>query len=1037
MTYSPRSRRRAEASSEAPWDHIDRLRERHVPRDALPSDVYRVSTTLDADTADGSDSEEYYDLRHITHMSALLVGGAPFQVFVDSAAVSLMALHHFNSGIDDVVPEIGKVRERCRTRFTMDFIDTKFSPIETSGAFLRDVLTRSERWEDGVGSGGGGGTANDARSSGAGRKRRLEESAVGGQPSQSHLRPDPQPIPTVMLGAVRSAVSSPLATLASVYRVPQISYASTATSLDNRDQFPYFGRVVPSAAGDADAAVDYLTGFLKLTHLGVLYIRDSYGTTYAQAILNAAGEAQDGKHPLKVRTASFPAGFRSQEERLANIAEAIRQLKESGLRYFFGIFSYDWYNLIMSEAHRQGIVGEGHYWMFGDGLMGVSDFSYDPETQADLIEATRGSALITTASPMILKGLANYDAFVRHWDEMRIGRGPGREYFEAKMPIDFRELDGGKALRENEFSAVPFATALMGYDSTISAIFAACDAEEVWRLRENGGNGAAGLAHIDGDDFFRAFLNHTYDGVYGSVTIDSATGTRIPQTVPYSVSNFLTAPPGNDGMVKVTLTTTDVLEKSPDGGSQWRNLEAFVFSDGSTQPPSDLPPLEHDLNLIGTGTRVAASIMCSIILFTSMFFLWWTYKHRQRRVIRSAQPVFLWILAGGALLMGLAIVPLGIEEPQASSQLALDVACMSSVWLVTVGFSLTFSALYAKTLRINMIMKRKDLRRVKVEAGQVMRPAAMLVCLNAAIMTIWNIAAPLRYYREPTGSVDEYGRVTSSVGMCSLPRDPNDPDKNWWVGILFIVIIAVVNGSMLAAALYQEQRAKRIETEYSESKFVKLSVLSIVQAWLVGIPLLFIGRDSPSGMYMVTSTILFIMCESILALIFIPKMWFLREWKKKQEFRESERKRKAQTPTWILNDQKDEQSSWRFNYRGSDRVKESVRNLMQKVTSSRGFGLRSSSGAAMTGESGETAIVTDTPSSPPERSVRFADNAELPPLSEGLEQTSFEDDPASKRLNVSTVSIGDSVHLEEGVLKVSIREARVMKSLEPSRPVMT
>eukprot|EP00567_Pseudictyota_dubia_P018416 CAMPEP_0197433462 /NCGR_PEP_ID=MMETSP1175-20131217/1356_1 /TAXON_ID=1003142 /ORGANISM="Triceratium dubium, Strain CCMP147" /LENGTH=98 /DNA_ID=CAMNT_0042961863 /DNA_START=54 /DNA_END=346 /DNA_ORIENTATION=+ len=98
-------------------------------------------------------------------------------------------------------------------------------------------------------------------------------------------------------------------------------------------------------------------------------------------------------------------------------------------------------------------------------------------------------------------------------------------------------------------------------------------------------------------------------------------------------------------MAKITVTTTDVLEKSESGESVWRNLEAFVFSDGKTYPPPELPPQQHNPNLIGTGARVAASVMCAVILFTSLFFVYWTHKHRHRRVIKSAQPIFLYILA--------------------------------------------------------------------------------------------------------------------------------------------------------------------------------------------------------------------------------------------------------------------------------------------------------------------------------------------------------------------------------------------------------
>ena len=68
-----------------------------------------------------------------------------------------------------------------------------------------------------------------------------------------------------------------------------------------------------------------------------------------------------------------------------------------------------------------------------------------------------------------------------------------------------------------------------------------------------------------------------------------------------------------------------------------------------------------------------------------------------RRVVRSSQPIFLCLISSGVALMALGIVPLSIEGS--------DAACMATPWLLFLGFTLTFSALFTKTYRINQIMK--------------------------------------------------------------------------------------------------------------------------------------------------------------------------------------------------------------------------------------------------------------------------------------------------------------------------------------------
>jgi hypothetical protein len=66
------------------------------------------------------------------------------------------------------------------------------------------------------------------------------------------------PLPFAMLGAARSAVSETLSVLGGVCELPQISATSTSASLDNKGQYPYFTRTIPTNAADAKTIALYL-----------------------------------------------------------------------------------------------------------------------------------------------------------------------------------------------------------------------------------------------------------------------------------------------------------------------------------------------------------------------------------------------------------------------------------------------------------------------------------------------------------------------------------------------------------------------------------------------------------------------------------------------------------------------------------------------------------------------------------------------------------------------------------------------------------
>lgn len=91
-----------------------------------------------------------------------------------------------------------------------------------------------------------------------------------------------------------------------------------------------------------------------------------------------------------------------------------------------------------------------------------------------------------------------------------------------------------------------------------------------------------------------------------------------------------------------------------------------------------------------------------------------------------------------------------------------------------------------------------------------------------------------------------------------------------WKG--FISALAVLNFLALILANVQSYKARSINDELSESKYIGLSTLSMLQIFIVGVPLLVIVYTSPSAYFFVWTGIIFIVCTSILLLIFVPKL---------------------------------------------------------------------------------------------------------------------------------------------------------------------
>lgn len=184
--------------------------------------------------------------------------------------------------------------------------------------------------------------------------------------------------------------------------------------------------------------------------------------------------------------------------------------------------------------------------------------------------------------------------------------------------------------------------------------------------------------------------------------------------------------------------------------------------------PATLPSLEVDQSLLGDLQYIGHTSF-GIVAFTACLFMIWTFVHRNDMVVKASQPFFLVMTACGIIVMAASLIPLSFDdEGSPLSETKAVAICMSVPWLAFCGFSITFSALFAKTWRVNKFFNSKDAyARIKITEGDVLKPFAGLFTLNVIILTCWTVLDPLTYDRKFTPGTDLWNRDIASNGSCS------------------------------------------------------------------------------------------------------------------------------------------------------------------------------------------------------------------------------------------------------------------------------
>ena len=437
--------------------------------------------------------------------------------------------------------------------------------------------------------------------------------------------------PAAILGASRSSISMPTSIMSGLRGVPQISPGSTSSDLDNKEQYKLFGRTVPNDDGTSIPLLAKLN-LLGVTHLAVLYIDDSYGNAFMEGLILAA---QQNAPDLRIKKVNIRA---NPDKEI--IRDAVQRLVDTQYTFFFAIIFSTNINALMTEAYDQGIAGTGnHNWIFGDG-MGSYLEGRQFEAGSKLAIAFQGTGVLTAAGGN--SGMTAFDKFDKSMKQMK--NEADISYVESLLPNDYAD---GKAMNhsmisrgESFLSSQKFIPPFI-YDAVIALGVASC------RLRSEG------TASFTGVDLFEAFKNTTIEGASGTVVLDPITGTRVPSSAVFLLNNFIydNGAAVNPEMIQFKSVTSDVFTLG-----EWDSLVPYIYSDGTDTIPPDLPPLVIDNNYPSMTLKTIGIMFFAIIFGLAIGFGSWTYINRNKNIVRSSQPMFLYIISAGTILMGEFVV---------------------------------------------------------------------------------------------------------------------------------------------------------------------------------------------------------------------------------------------------------------------------------------------------------------------------------------------------------------------------------------------
>eukprot|EP00584_Thalassiosira_punctigera_P017418 CAMPEP_0172547588 /NCGR_PEP_ID=MMETSP1067-20121228/17078_1 /TAXON_ID=265564 ORGANISM="Thalassiosira punctigera, Strain Tpunct2005C2" /NCGR_SAMPLE_ID=MMETSP1067 /ASSEMBLY_ACC=CAM_ASM_000444 /LENGTH=528 /DNA_ID=CAMNT_0013334693 /DNA_START=36 /DNA_END=1619 /DNA_ORIENTATION=+ len=209
--------------------------------------------------------------------------------------------------------------------------------------------------------------------------------------------------------------------------------------------------------------------------------------------------------------------------------------------------------------------------------------------------------------------------------------------------------------------------------------------------------------------------------------------------------------------------------------------------------------------------------------------------------------------------MASSIIALSIDDSIASQE-GCSMACMAFPWLVTLGFSITWSSLLAKISRLNKVMNgARAMRRVVVKEQEASLPIIIFFLINFVLLLCWSFIDPLKWQREPITENDR----ANTYGFCA---------SEGIASVVFATLLLGLDLLALVLACVQAYRARKMDDELTESRWVGFACASWIQVLVIGIPVILLTREQPIASYFTHTALVFLTCTSMLVLIFLPKM---------------------------------------------------------------------------------------------------------------------------------------------------------------------
>ena len=708
-----------------------------------------------------------------------------------------------------------------------------------------------------------------------------------------------------VVGAAYSRVSMHVANLLRLYRIPQISFISTADILSDKTRFDYFFRTVPPDILQARAIADIILMF-NWTYVFALHSDDAYGNGGIEALIDELEKQNPGICIAKRIPLSVTANDTDYDKALQTMSED--WVQNAAIAVLFGDIeaATGMMEAIIRKKNSSEFVLDKLTWIGTDGWGDSLDPKYHSIARGMLSVIPRAEESKEFDDYYTSLHPANYTSnpwFIEFWEH----------WFNCSMSKGTCDLESEHiTLNTTDHEQISHVTlvidAVMAFAHSLhSLIESYCNdgrlCEDILVLERLVGRAVEGelirqyLYNVSfkgassntvsfdakGDEKGAYFVKNLQQvsenkfsfeivGIWDYVTslnitsdIQWVTGGDVPESICSRPCKGGQEPRREipDQQCCWRCSPCQSEKGYSDGLSQCKDCnESFMYNSERTGcvpiPISFLKWSDPWAVILLIATNVGLMVTtCVIVVFI---------VYREHKIIKASSRELSAILLAG-LVMGYLMPYFFISEPSGA-------ICGIRRFGLGFSFALCYSPLLIKTNRIHRIFNQKSLRpnrapRFTTPLSQVIL-TFILISIQIVIATIWLAV-------EPPSSKIIYKARTAELRCGESP-------------LIGLAVSLGYNLLLLVLSTYFAFLARKVPENFNEAKYINITLYTLCIIWLAFIPT-YIGTVELGAVYQTSSLTVAIVLSatSTLACIFMPKVIMLFTWLRKGEKKHTSR----------------------------------------------------------------------------------------------------------------------------------------------------